>query len=392
MAYIGERAGILLEKFREIYGAEPQVIVRSPGRVNLIGEHTDYNGGFVLPMAIDRDLMVAASPRPDPVIHIYSLDFNESVAFSLDDIRSDADRPWSNYIRGVADRLLFANHKIGGVSFVIQGNVPLGSGLSSSAALEVASAFTFQQLYGFEMTGPQMASLCQAAENEFIGVKCGIMDQFVSRLAEQDHALLIDCRSLDYKAVPLPSHGVKIVVTNTLKKHALVDSEYNRRRAECEEAVGLLKKHLPAIDALRDVTPDDMERFGGELPEIVRRRAQHVVTEDDRVLQSIEALNAGDLKQFGRLMSSSHESLRDLYEVSCTELDILVEAALGITGVLGSRMTGGGFGGCTVSLVADFAVDEFMKTVPRIYKEKTGIDPVIYVCSPGAGAQVVFKA
>lgn len=392
MAYVGERVDTLRNKFRELYGAEPQIIVRSPGRVNLIGEHTDYNDGFVLPMAIDRDLMVAASPRNDSDVHIYSLDFSQSSAFSLDNIKSDPDRKWSDYIRGVAEQLKLGGHKISGASFVIQGNVPLGSGLSSSAALEVATAFAFQQLYGFELAGPQMAALCQSAENEFIGVKCGIMDQFVSRLAEQDHALLIDCRSLGYKTIPLPSEGVKFIVTNTLKKHALVDSEYNQRRAECEEAVRILKRHLPEISALRDVTPSQIEQFIEELPEVVGKRAKHVVMEDDRVLQSIEALNAGDLVKFGQLMNQSHESLRDLYQVSCKELDILVEAAQKIPGVYGSRMTGGGFGGCTVSLVADSAVDEFMEKTPYIYKEETGIDPVIYVCSPGAGAQVIFKA
>ncbi|HUV04085.1 MAG TPA: galactokinase [Armatimonadota bacterium] len=391
MADLENRIYCLTDKFVEIYGVPPQAMVRAPGRVNLIGEHTDYNDGYVLPIAIDRDILIGGAPSAEPSVCLYSVNFDRISMFPLDDIRRDPVNDWSNYPRGVAYMLQKRRKKLSGANLVIQGDIPLAAGLSSSAALEVASAMTFQALDGFEMSGPEMALLCQAAENEFVGVNCGIMDQFISRLGRKNHALFIDCRTLEHEAVPLPADGIKVIVADTLKKRGLVDSQYNVRRAQCEEAVSLLKTYLPGIRALRDVTASDFRRYGRELPPTVRRRAEHVITENGRVLESIEALRQGNLALFGRLMNQSHESLRDMYEVSCRELNALAEAAWRIPGVYGSRMTGAGFGGCTVSLVADEAVEEFLERVPAEYRARIGVTPSVYVCMPESGAEVLMN-
>ena len=389
MADLEERIGLLTNKFVEVYGVPPQTIVRAPGRVNLIGEHTDYNDGYVLPIAIDRDVLVAASPSSESAVCLYSMNFDRVSAFSLGKIVCDKVNKWSNYPRGVAWMLRRRGFLIGGANIGFQGDIPLAAGLSSSAALEVASALTFQTLNGFEMSAPEMAKLCQAAENEFVGVNCGIMDQTISRLAVKNNALFIDCRTLDCEAVPIQGHDVRFVVADTLKKRGLVDTEYNTRREQCEEAVSLLKPYLPTITALRDVSISDFKKYGSSLPPTVRRRAEHVVTEDDRVLKSVKALREGDLVLFGKLMNQSHESLRDLYEVSCRELDVLVEAAGRIPGVYGSRMTGAGFGGCTVSMVKTEAVAEFLERVPVEYRARIGVTPTVYVCTPESGAEVL---
>jgi galactokinase len=391
MADLENRIELVSEKFNEVYGVPPRVIVRAPGRVNLIGEHTDYNDGYVLPIAIDRDILIAAAPSDEPTVCLYSMNFDRISMFSLDNITKDVDNEWSNYPRGVAYMLKKRRKHIGGADMVVHGDIPLAAGLSSSAAFEVASAMAFQALYGFDMSGPEMALLCQAAENEFVGVNCGIMDQFISRLGSKNHALFIDCRSLEHEAVPLPEKGIKVIVANTMRKRGLVDSEYNVRRAQCEEAVSILKTFLPGIRALRDVTVLDFKKYGRELPPTVRRRAEHVITENNRVLESVEALRHGKLSVFGRLMNASHESLRDNYEVSCRELDVLVEAAWRIPGVYGSRMTGAGFGGCTVSLVAEEAVEEFLERVPQEYRARIGITPMVYVCTPEGGAEVIKR-
>ena len=277
MADLQERIDLVTEKFVEVYGMPPQVIVRAPGRVNLIGEHTDYNDGYVLPIAIDRDVLIAASPASERSVCLHSINFDRISVFSLDDIVKDTDNDWGNYTRGVAYMLQKRGYQLSGANMTIQGDVPLASGLSSSAALEVASAMTFQALNDFEMTGPEMAQLCQHSENEFVGVNCGIMDQFISRLGTKNHALFVDCRTLDYEAVPLFTEGIRVIVADSLKKRGLVDSEYNARRAQCEEAVSMLKAYLPDIKALRDVTSHDFRKYSRELPPTVRKRAEHVL-------------------------------------------------------------------------------------------------------------------
>lgn len=381
-----ERAEAVKRKYIEVFGTEPEHMVVAPGRVNLIGEHTDYNDGFVLPAAIDYNIIIACGSTADESITVHSANFNRSTSFGFENIERDSTNSWCDYVKGVAWALLKDGIQLTGANMVIDGNVPQSSGLSSSAALEVATAFAFQVMNGFEMSGPAMALLCQAAENGFVGVKCGIMDQFISRLGVKDHALFIDCRSLEYEAVPVPMSGVKFVIVDTRRKRGLVDSEYNIRRENCEEAVAILKEHLPEISALRDVTVDDFERLSSDMPIVVRNRAEHVIKENDRVLQSVHALKTGDLRRFGDLMNESHDSLRDLYNVSCDEADLIVAIARTIPGVYGSRMTGAGFGGCTVSLIEDGAVESFIKTVSEAYEHETGIVPGVYVCTLREGA------
>ena len=368
--------------FQNIFSIQPTNAFRAPGRVNLIGEHTDYNDGFVLPMAIDREVRIAARVRDDRVVRMYAVDFGNALsAFSLDaPIAHDDQNRWSNYVRGVAWALQSRGIIIPGFDLAIQGNVPLGSGLSSSAALEVCAAVTFVEMASLKINRVEIAQLCQQAESEFVGVKCGIMDQFISALAQEGHALLIDCRDLSYRAVPLPQ-GVSVIVCDTGKRRGLVDSEYNNRRSECEQAAAKL-----GVKALRDVSIDDLNRHEKDLPAIVFKRARHVVAENARVLQAIDAAKRNDAQAFGVLMNESHVSLKNDYEVSCAELDTMVEIARRQPGCFGARLTGAGFGGCTVSLVADDSALAFVEHVAREYRERTKLEPSIYVCHASAGA------
>ncbi len=389
MTQEAERIQEIERKYTELFGGEPEFVVRAPGRVNLIGEHTDYNDGFVFPAAIDRDVLMAGARRNDRQVRAYALNFNQSSTFTLEGVQPAADgrARWSNYLRAMA--WVFAQESLptSGMNVVVQGDVPLGAGLSSSAAMLVAGGLAYATAAGTTLEPVRLALLAQRGEREFVGVNVGIMDQFISALGQKDHALLIDTRSLTYEAVPLPKNGVSIVIADTNKKRGLVDSEYNTRRAECEEAVAILKQFLPNIKALRDVSVEEFERYADRLPEVIRKRARHVVTEDARTLESVAALKANDLVRFGQLMNASHESLRDDYQVSCKELDALVEAARAVEGVYGSRMTGAGFGGCTVSLVANGALDAFMRDVPPRYKEATGLNTTIYVTTAAQGAE-----
>ncbi len=378
-------------RFAELYGKPPAFVVRAPGRVNLIGEHTDYNDGFVFPAAIDRDMVIAGTVRSDQQVRVYALNFNQSSTFSLKEVvHAEENREkWSNYPRAMAQIFQKEGLPVVGMNLVTMGNVPLGAGLSSSAALLVASGLAFATAAGIEIDPVKLALMAQRAEREFVGVNVGIMDQFISSLGRENHALLIDTRSLTYEAVPLPTSGVSIVIADTNKKRGLVDSEYNTRRAECERAVSLLSENLPGIIALRDVTLADFEALKHTLPEITRKRAKHVITEDARTLESVQALKAGDIERFGALMNASHDSLRDDYQVSCKELDAMTEIARSIPGVYGSRMTGAGFGGCTVSLVKDSAVEAFQAEVPALYKQAVGMNCAIYVTNASLGASRV---
>ncbi len=361
-------------------------LFRAPGRVNLIGEHTDYNDGFVLPAAIDRDVLMAVRPHGGRTVTLVSLDFEGVSTFSLDEIGYDPAQPWSNYLRGVCFVLEEAGFHLRGADVIFGGDVPIGSGLSSSAALEVATATAFLSLAEYDVPGEEIARLCQRAENEFVGTRCGIMDQFISALGEADRALLIDCRTLAHRSIPVPP-GVKLVVGDTGVRRGLVSSEYNTRRGQCEEGVAILQTVLPGITALRDVTPEQLATHKALLPEMVYRRCRHVVTEDARVLQAVGAMEAGDLLTLGRLLNASHESLRDDYEVSCRELDTMVEIARRQPGVYGARMTGAGFGGCTISLVAAEHADAFVAAVAPAYEAAVNLTPAIYVCAASAGAR-----
>ena len=386
------RLSQLRQAFRAQFGGQPAIVVRAPGRVNLIGEHTDYNEGFVLPAAIDRSVLVAAEPRVDRRVQIHALDLDAETTFRLEDVSpKEAIRrhnDWSDYPRGVAWALQSRRTTLVGMNALLTSDVPIGAGLSSSAAIEVAFAYAWQQLSGFVLDRTGLALACQQAENEFVGVNCGIMDQFISALGQAGNALLIDCRSLAHEPVPMPQ-GVSIVICDSIKRRGLVDSAYNERRQQCQTGMRLLQRHLPGIAALRDVTLDDLARFGSSLPDPVRRRVRHVVGENARVSAFAEALHRRDLAAAGVQMNRSHASLRDDYEVSCTELDHLVKAAWAAPGVYGSRMTGAGFGGCTVSLVASEAVEAFSSSVRSAYEAQTGLTPQIYVSQPGQGVSAV---
>ncbi len=377
----------LRQTFRQHFGTAPEIYVRAPGRVNLIGEHTDYNDGFVFPIAIDRQIEIMATRRSDRKVVIFSPDFDATESFMLDDIRH-VDDSWCNYPKGVAYFLQKGGHELTGGNAVITGNIPLGAGLSSSAAVEVASALMFTTLADVVMDKSSLALLCQRAENQFVGVHCGIMDQFISLMGKKDHALLLDCRSLEYDRVPIPMEDMRVVVCNTRVKRKLTGSEYNERRAECERGVEMLKEWLPDIHALRDVDSQQFKKYEAELPPLTQKRCRYVIDENERVLASVAALRARDYERFGELMFASHRGLRDDYEVSCLELDLMVEIASGVDGVLGARMTGAGFGGCTVNLVRESSVSAIEAEIQKRYPQETGIQPEVYICQIADGASV----
>ena len=361
---------------------------RAPGRVNLIGEHTDYNDGFVMPAAINFSVFVRVWPREDRKLEIRSENFDDQIEFDLDEPNPAPRRHWSDYAVGVAVMLERAGYRLRGAHLQIRGEVPVGSGLSSSAAVEVATACALVANSNLTIDAHELALLCQKAENEFVGARVGIMDQFVALFGQVQRALLLDCRSLEFNLLPLPD-TVNLVICNTMVKHALASSAYNERRAQCEAGVRHLAQFLPNVKALRDVTIEQLEQFGGDLPEVVYRRCRHVITENARVLAAAEALAQHDLKRFGELMAESHRSLRDDYEVSSRELNLMVELARTVEGVYGARMTGGGFGGCTVNLVDVGHVEQFKQSVPKGYQRIAKLNPEIYVCEPSNGAEEI---
>jgi galactokinase len=374
----------LRTQFGEVYQRECRIF-SAPGRVNLIGEHTDYNDGFVLPMAIDRRTFVAAAARQDRIVRCTSNEFEGQIQFDLS-AGLQPSKDWSNLIRGMAATLIGGGYDISGADLLVESEVPIGSGLASSAALEVAVGFAFLNLSTDPPADPiDLALTAQRAEQEFTGTQCGIMDQFVACLAVKDHALLIDCRSLEYEPVHLGMNEARIVVCNSMVKHNLSTGDYNRRRAECQDAVRRLAVSLNEIESLRDVDLEKFDGFSATLPEVIGRRSLHVITENKRTLNAVQALKTGDLGQFGQLMYASHDSLSRDYEVSCPELDLLVALASNCPGVFGARMTGGGFGGCTVNLVSADEVNNFVKIVATGYESETGRKPECYICQPSEG-------
>lgn len=377
----------LADSFRERFGQTPRLF-RAPGRVNLIGEHTDYNDGFVMPAAIGLSCVVAIAEGADRRLVVHSENLQETVEIELDSSRPQRRGQWSDYVQGVAVVLEQNGRRLRGGNLLLQSDVPIGSGLSSSAAIEVASGLALLSNSGAELERLELARLCQRAENEFVGARVGIMDQFTACFGQAGHALLLDCRSLQYRLLPLPAEA-SLVICDSGVRHALSGGEYNARRAECETGVRLLARHRPQVRALRDATLAELERHRSELGDVVFRRCRHVVTENARVLQAAEALERSDLAEFGRLMGESHRSLRYDYEVSCYELDLLVELAAGRNGVYGARMTGGGFGGCTVNLVESGAVEEFRQAISAGYQQATGKTPKIYVSEAASGAEEV---
>jgi galactokinase len=384
--------------FERLYGRSPR-LYQAPGRVNLIGEHTDYNDGFVMPVALDLRTVVAMAPREDRRLRLHSLSLGAGLEFELPapdaaSVPAGAGGQWSDYACGVAVTLERAGYALAGADLMIDSTVPIGSGLSSSAALEVAVAWALLDGTGHPVSRRELARVCQRAENEYVGMRCGIMDQYASCFGRAGSAILLDCRSLEHRLLPLPGaaghagslEGVRVIICDSQVRHRLAGGEYNRRRAECEEAVRLLREAEPRIAALRDVTAAMLDARAHRLPPVVRARARHVVGENARVLAAAAALEAGDLAAFGSLMRESHDSLRDDFAVSCDELDCLVRLALQVEGVYGARMTGGGFGGCTVNLVRAESADAFCEAVTTGYRRATGLTPDIRACVPADGA------
>jgi galactokinase len=373
----------IISQFISHFNAKPAFIVRAPGRVNLIGEHTDYNDGFVLPMAIDHAVWLALSPRADDKVRIVSLDLETESAFELHSLTRGSD--WIEYAKGVTNELLKAGYALKGFDAVMTGDVPRGAGLSSSAAVELAIARAFAAVSGFEWDAPKMARLAQKAENEWVGVNCGIMDQMASAACKAGHALFLDCRSLEIQHAPLPQ-GVSVVILDTSTRRGLVESAYNERRNQCEEAARWF-----GVSALRDVSIDEFNvktKAEAGLSDIAMKRARHIITENARVLEAMEAMHNGNISRLGELFNASHASLRDDFEVTNDALNIMVECAQEQDGCYGARMTGAGFGGCAVALVEEEKAEAFAQAVTAAYRQRSGLEASVYVCKASEGASL----
>jgi len=373
----------LEQSFLTYFNAKPEIIVRAPGRVNLIGEHTDYNDGFVLPMAIDHAVWMALSPRADSQVRIRSLDLEVDSAFDLNSLAKGEG--WLEYIKGVAFQLQKAGYELRGFDAVMTGDVPRGAGLSSSAAVELATARAFAAVSGFAWDAAQMAIISQKAENEWVGVNCGIMDQMASAASKAGYALFLDCRTLEVQHAPLPEN-ISVVILDTSTRRGLVDSAYNERRSQCEEAARWF-----GVKALRDVSVDDLKKGESGLSEVVMKRARHIVTENARVLEAVQVMKAGNVKRLGELFNASHASLRDDFEVTNEALNQIVECAQEQPSCFGARMTGAGFGGCAVALVQEENAQEFANAVSAAYKQRSGLDASVYVCKASEGASIVKR-
>lgn len=384
----------LKKQFLDLFGGSDEGIrvFSSPGRVNLIGEHTDYNGGYVFPAALTMATTIIARPRQDSIVRMAATDLDGIVEGNLDTIENYKNLSWGNYQFGVFDELRKAGYNICGADMLYHDTTPHGGGLSSSAAIEISAAIAMAALGGAtDIDNIEMAKISQLAEHNYIGVNCGIMDQFASAMGKKNHLIFLDCKTLDYQLVPIQLDGYKLVISNTNKKRSLAASKYNERRSECEKGLEILKSAMPEKTCLGEITADEFEQHKALITdEIVLNRVTHVISEDNRVLKAIDALKNGNLVEFGQLMNASHVSLRDLYEVSCEELDTLVDSALSVDGVLGSRMTGAGFGGCTVSLVKDESVDTFIEKVGKEYLDKIGYAASFYITEIGDGGREIL--
>ena len=374
------------EQFIRKYNKEP-LIVSAPGRVNLIGEHTDYNEGFVLPGAIDKRINVAMAQNETDTINVFAEDFNESFSFPLNDIKPS--KGWTTYILGVTHQILEKGKSLHGVDVWIDGNVPVGGGMSSSAALCSGYGFALNEMFNLGFSRLDLAYIGQKTEHNFAGVKVGIMDQFASLHGKKGHLMKLDCRSMEYEYIPFDFPDYKIVMVNSMVSHSLASSEYNVRRQQCEEGVAILKKHHQRIHSLRDVTMEMLERHKQEIPEIVFRRCRYVITEKDRLLHGCDALQRHDLETFGELMYTTHQGLSKDYEVSCPELDFLAETAKPMQEVSGTRMMGGGFGGCTINIVDDKKVDAFKEKIQKAYKDRFGKTPDVYITQIEDGVNII---
>ncbi|MFA3783291.1 galactokinase [Melioribacteraceae bacterium 4301-Me] len=377
------------KKFIELFGKKP-VLVCSPGRVNLIGEHTDYNLGFVLPAAIDKVIYFAISPRGDDSCNLFALDMNDSYTFTLGDV-NPSEKRWANYLLGVVDQLLKINKAIKGFDCVFGGNIPIGAGLSSSAAIEAGLAFALNYIFDLNLDKLSLVKLAQKAENEFVGVKCGIMDQYINIFGKENKALKIDCRSLDYEYFPFNFGDVLIVLFDTQVSHSLASSEYNQRRVECDQGVAIIKENFPQVQSLRDVSIEMLSEVKMKMNEIVFKRCKYVIEENQRVIDACSALENGNLKQLGYLMFQTHEGLSKEYEVSCKELDFLVDLAKDNPFIYGSRMMGGGFGGCTINLIKKEKVDEIIRLVADAYQKEFNLKMKAYITKISGGTRIVSE-
>jgi galactokinase len=375
------------EKFKKCFVEQP-LLVRSPGRVNLIGEHTDYNMGYVLPAAIDKAIYFAIMPRSDRQCNVYAMDMNDEHVFSIDDLQF-SKKGWPNYLMGVVDQFIKSKYSIRGFNCVFGGDIPIGAGLSSSAAIEAGLAFAVNNMFKLQMDPLSLVKLAQKAENEFVGVRCGIMDQFINIFGTQDNVLRIDCRSLEYKYYPFAFNTISLVLFDTRVSHSLASSEYNRRREECSKGVSIIKKKFPEVTSLRDVSIDLIEKSRSFMNPTIYWRCKYVVEENDRVLKACKELERGNLKAFGAFMNQTHEGLKRDYEVSCKELDFLKTLVQDKPQVYGSRMMGGGFGGCTINLIENNGIEEISIYAAEKYKEKFNIDLKTYVTSIGSGTNVI---
>jgi galactokinase len=376
--------------FHQVFGTEPDLVASAPGRVNLIGEHTDYNDGFVLPVAINKRIYAAAGKRGGMDISVYAADYDAVVHTSIEDLKSREREFWSNYPKGVFFVLSKAGHSLGGMNLCLKGDVPQSAGLSSSAALEVATALAAKELFHLKVDPLSLAKLCQLAENEFVGVNCGIMDQFAAVHGKKGNALLLDCRSLEFQFVQFPA-GLSLVVCDTGVKRQLAGSEYNKRRQECQLGVKELSFVIPGIRALRDVEFSTFLKHENLLNGTVRKRCRHVIDENRRVLEAAADLRSNDLGDFGKLMYQSHLSLKNNYEVSCDELDAVVDIAAATEGVIGARMTGAGFGGSAVCLVTQESVEKLKSNLEERYPQLTGLRPGVYVCEIDDGVRIEWQ-
>jgi galactokinase len=381
----------LLSTFNHTFAAQAEILASAPGRVNLLGEHVDYNDGPVLPAAIDRSVLLAARSTRQDIVHLHALDLGERTSFSLSSVQEKEDLAghplptWALYPAGVAWSLQQAGYALRGLDVVYTSTVPIGAGLSSSAAVEVGFGMLWDSICNLGIGKLALAQLCQRAENDYVGLACGLMDQFASACGVAGHALYFDTRSLEWHPVPLPS-GTAVVIADSGVRRSLKESAYNERRQSCEQAVELLRKYLPAIHSLRDVSPTEFAAYGYYLPAMVQRRAEHVIKEIARVNSAVNALHRQDAAAFGALMYAGHASLRDLYQVSISELDALVEIARKLSGCLGARLTGAGFGGCTVNLVEIERVQMFIAELKDAYRRQTGLQAQVYLCQASAGA------
>ena len=373
--------------FRDKFSTEP-LVVRSPGRVNIIGEHTDYNNGFVLPAAIDKAIYIAISKRDDEEIHLHAVDFNEDFNCTLSTVKP-SEKHWPNYILGIVDQLQKRNKSISGFNVVVDGDVPVGAGLSSSAAVECATAFALNELFNLKLTKLEMVQMAQKSENDFAGLQCGIMDMFASMYGKAEHAIRLDCRSLEYEYIPLHLDGIKIVLFNTNVKHSLSSSEYNVRRQQCEQGVAWIREVHSHVSSLRDVTMAMLDEFVLPKDALIYKRCKFIVEEIERLLAACEDLKNNNIKALGEKMFRTHEGLSKEYEVSCKELDFLVEAVKNNPSVLGSRMMGGGFGGCTINLVKEEAIDELIKEMNEIYPREMKLPLTAYIAQIENGTGVV---